>query len=114
MHTHSLHRWQHDHIFGQDQTKAGERRTLFVIALTVATMIIEVIAGIGFGSMALLADGLHMASHATALSITAVAYWYARKRAHDQRFGRFVPLDPPPQRLVPTGRSKAPNVRFTP
>ena len=86
MHTHSLHRWQHDHVFGQDQTKTGERRTLVVIALTVTTMVIEIASGIAFGSMALLADGLHMASHATTLSITAVAYLYARKRARDRRF----------------------------
>ncbi|MBI2987443.1 MAG: CDF family Co(II)/Ni(II) efflux transporter DmeF [Deltaproteobacteria bacterium] len=86
MHTHSLHLWQHEHIFGQDQVKTGERRTLLVIAITTAMMVVEIGAGIAFGSMALLADGLHMASHATALGITAFAYLYVRRRAHDRRF----------------------------
>lgn len=86
MHTHSLHLWQHEHIFGQDQIKTGERRTLLVIAITAAMMVVEIGAGIAFGSMALLADGLHMASHATALGITAFAYLYVRRHAHDRRF----------------------------
>jgi len=49
-------------------------------------MVVEIAAGIAFGSMALLADGLHMASHAVALGINAFAYVYARRHAHDQRF----------------------------
>jgi len=49
-------------------------------------MIIEITAGIAFGSMALLADGLHMGSHTTALGVTAFAYFYARKHANDLRF----------------------------
>ncbi|MEE4192980.1 MAG: cation transporter, partial [Halieaceae bacterium] len=69
----------HSHAFGQDQVKPGERRTLWVIALTAVTMVVEIVAGIVYGSMALLADGLHMASHASALSITAFAYIYARR-----------------------------------
>lgn len=76
----------HDHIFGQDQRRAGESRTLIVIALTAVTMVVEIITGWLFGSMALLADGLHMGSHAVALTISAVAYVYARKRAGDTRF----------------------------
>ena len=76
----------HDHIFGQDQRRAGESRTLIVIALTAVTMVVEIITGWLFGSMALLADGLHMGSHAVALTISAVAYVYARKRAGDPRF----------------------------
>ncbi|MGE5804204.1 MAG: cation transporter, partial [Ignavibacteria bacterium] len=86
MHNHSLHLWQHDHIFGQDQVRTGERRTLLVIVITAAMMIVEIAAGIAFGSMALLADGLHMGSHTTALGITAFAYLYARKHADDQGF----------------------------
>lgn len=86
MHNHSLHLWQHDHVFGQDQIKTGERRTLLVIAITVTMMVIEIGAGILYGSMALLADGLHMGSHAAALGITAFAYWYARKHANDSTF----------------------------
>ena len=76
----------HDHIFGQDQRRPGETRTLIVIALTAVTMVVEIITGWLFGSMALLADGLHMGSHAVALTISAVAYVYARKRAGDPRF----------------------------
>jgi len=86
MHNHSLHIWQHDHVFGQDQIKTGERKTMLVIAITVTMMVIEIGAGILYGSMALLADGLHMGSHAAALGITAFAYLYARKHAHDRSF----------------------------
>jgi cation diffusion facilitator family transporter len=76
----------HDHVFDQDQRRPGELRTLIVIALTAATMVLEIAAGLVFGSMALLADGLHMASHASALSIAALAYVYARRHARDERF----------------------------
>ena len=69
MHTDSLDRWTHEHTFGQDQARRGEGRTLMVTALTAVTMVVEIVAGITFGSMALLADGLHMASHATASSL---------------------------------------------
>ncbi len=79
-------RRRHEHVFGQDEPRAGERRTLIVIALTAAMMVVEIIAGAAFGSMALLADGLHMASHAAALSITAAAYVYARRHSRDERF----------------------------
>ncbi len=65
---------------------AGERRTWWVIALTSATMVVEITAGWLFGSMALLADGWHMSSHAVALGITAVSYLLARRLAHDARF----------------------------
>jgi cation diffusion facilitator family transporter len=86
MHTHSTTAWRHDHTFGQDRPRAGERRTLVVLALTAATMVAEIAAGLAFGSVALLADGLHMGSHATALGIAAAAYAYARRRAADPRF----------------------------
>ncbi len=76
----------HSHTFGQDSVKPGERKTLWVIVLTAVTMVVEIIAGIVFGSMALLADGLHMASHTSALGITAVAYIYARRHALDRRY----------------------------
>ncbi|MEP5762984.1 MAG: CDF family Co(II)/Ni(II) efflux transporter DmeF [Halieaceae bacterium] len=76
----------HRHAFGQDQVKPGERRTIWVIALTASMMIVEIIAGLVYGSMALLADGLHMASHATALAITAFAYIYARRNAHNPNY----------------------------
>lgn len=82
MHQDDLKPWQHDHDFvvGHDQ---GERRTRWVIGLTFFMMLAEIAAGSVFGSMALLADGWHMASHAGALSITAFAYWYARRHRDD-------------------------------
>lgn len=64
----------------------SERRTWFVIGLTSVVMVVEIVAGIVFGSMALLADGWHMATHAAALGITAVAYYYARHLASNPRF----------------------------
>lgn len=76
----------HDHAFGQDRVRPGERRTFVVIALTAVTMVVEIAAGMLFGSMALLADGLHMASHAVALSVSAFAYVYARRHARDRRY----------------------------
>jgi len=82
----NLHLWQHDHSFGQDKKRPGEARTVVVIVLTATTMVVEIAAGIAFGSMALLADGLHMASHAVALGISAFAYVYARRHAHDERY----------------------------
>lgn len=78
--------WEHDHAFGQDARRPGEPRTLIVVVLTAITMVVEIAAGWAFGSMALLADGLHMASHATALSISIAAYVYARRLARDRRF----------------------------
>jgi cation diffusion facilitator family transporter len=78
--------WQHSHTFGQDQKRPGEVRTIIVIAITGAMMVIEIATGILFGSMALLADGLHMASHAAALSINVFAYIYARRHARDDRY----------------------------
>jgi len=78
--------WQHGHGFRQDQKRPGEVRTIIVIAITGAMMVVEIATGILFGSMALLADGLHMASHAAALSINVFAYIYARRYAHDHRY----------------------------
>lgn len=86
MHTRSLQQWQHDHAFGQSARRTGERRTLLVALLTASMMVVEIVAGIAFGSMALLADGLHMASHASALALAVAAYVYARRHAHDRRF----------------------------
>ena len=86
MHTESIERWSHDHAFGQENAKAGERRTIAVVAITAVMMVAEIAAGMTFGSMALLADGLHMASHACALTISALAYYYTRRHARDERF----------------------------
>lgn len=86
MHKNDLSPWHHTHSFGQEQKRPGEARTIAVILITGAMMVIEIAAGAVFHSMALLADGLHMASHAAALSISAFAYIYARRHAHDERF----------------------------
>ena len=76
----------HEHVFlGKDHAR-NENRTWIVIALTSAMMVAEIIAGSIFGSMALLADGFHMATHAGALLIAALAYFYARRHARDDRF----------------------------
>ena len=78
--------WNHEHSFGQDKKRSSETRTIIVILITASMMCIEIVAGLAYGSMALLADGLHMASHTAALSISAYAYYFARKRAHDRSF----------------------------
>lgn len=76
----------HDHLFlGQNHAR-NERRTWAVIALTATMMVAEIAAGSIFGSMALLADGWHMSTHASALLIAALAYRYARRHASDRRF----------------------------
>lgn len=86
MHSHSLDAWRHDHLFlGADHAR-NERRTRWVVALTAAMMAVEIAGGLAFGSMALLADGLHMATHAGALGVAALAYRYARRHARDPRF----------------------------
>ena len=74
---------RHDHVFGQDQARPGEQQTRVVIALTAVTMVVEIGAGLAFGSMALLADGLHMASHTAALGVSAFAYAWVRRHAGD-------------------------------
>ncbi|MDE2026910.1 MAG: CDF family Co(II)/Ni(II) efflux transporter DmeF [Candidatus Omnitrophica bacterium] len=86
MHDAHLYQWQHSHVFGQEQKRSGEHRTVFVIAITSTMMVAEIITGWIFGSMALLADGLHMASHTVALLINVFAYVYARRHAHDANF----------------------------
>src|SRR6202521_1711600 len=76
----------HDHVFlGEDHDKA-ERRTWAVIILCSIMMIAEIIGGALFGSLALIADGLHMSTHAGALLLAALAYGYARKHAGDPRY----------------------------
>jgi len=85
MHSSTLHQWQHTHSFTIENPQ-GERRTWLVIAITVAMMVIEIAAGYLFGSMALLADGWHMGTHAAALSITVFAYIYARHHADNPQY----------------------------
>ena len=86
MHQKDSRRWQHDHVFAQDRERPGEKRTLLVVLITAVMMVVEIAAGLAYGSMALLADGLHMASHAAALGIAFLAYVVARRLAADQRF----------------------------
>lgn len=83
--THSIALWQHKHDFSQTNNH-GERNTLYVLYLTVITMLAEIIAGTVYGSMALLADGWHMGTHAAAFLITLFAYYYARKNKDNPRF----------------------------
>ncbi|MBW1764274.1 MAG: CDF family Co(II)/Ni(II) efflux transporter DmeF [Deltaproteobacteria bacterium] len=85
MHIYNLHQWQHSHHFHVDDGYA-ERNTRRVIVLTVCMMLAEITAGILFGSMALLADGWHMGTHAIALGITAFAYYYARRHADNPQY----------------------------
>ncbi|KAF0192219.1 MAG: cation diffusion facilitator family transporter [Gammaproteobacteria bacterium] len=85
MHIDNLDQWQHVHHFHIEGTH-GERNTRRVIALTLTMMIIEIGAGTAFGSMALLADGWHMGTHAAALGITAFAYAYARRHKDNPRY----------------------------
>jgi cation diffusion facilitator family transporter len=86
MHSHSVEPWRHEHVFLGASHVRNERRTWIVIGLTAVMMAGEIIAGLLFGSMALLADGFHMATHAGALTITAIAYLYARRQVRDERF----------------------------
>jgi cation diffusion facilitator family transporter len=76
----------HSHNFLGRAHDTHERRTRYVVALTAAMMVIEIAAGWWTGSMALLADGLHMATHAGALGVAALAYAFARKHAEHPRF----------------------------
>jgi len=76
---------QHSHDYAVDSSSA-ERRTRFVIAITATMMVVEIAAGIVFGSMALLADGWHMSTHVAAFLITAMAYNFSRRHATDPRY----------------------------
>ncbi len=82
MHVHTLENWQHSHDFSV-KNKKGELRTKYVLILTAITMVVEIIAGSVYGSMALLADGWHMGTHVAAFLIAIFAYRYARKHAND-------------------------------
>lgn len=77
---------EHDHIFLSHNHERNERRTWIVIALTTVMMVVEITAGTVFGSMALVADGWHMSTHAAAMLIAAIAYLFARRNAHNPRF----------------------------
>jgi cation diffusion facilitator family transporter len=76
----------HSHVFLGAGHERNERRTWMVIVLCTAMMVAEIVGGLMFGSIALIADGLHMSTHASALLLAALAYSYARRHANDERF----------------------------
>jgi cation diffusion facilitator family transporter len=96
MHDHSLDGFTHRHVYLGRHHAANERRTLIVVGLTAAMMVAEIGGGALFGSMALIADGLHMSTHTAALGVAALAYVYARRHADNPRFafgtGKFGDL----------------------
>jgi cation diffusion facilitator family transporter len=86
----------HSHVFLGEGHERNERRTWTVIALCGLMMVAEIVGGLLFGSIALIADGLHMSTHASALLLAALAYRFARRHADDDRFsfgtGKFGDL----------------------
>jgi cation diffusion facilitator family transporter len=94
MHDHT--HWTNEHVFLGHGHARAETRARVVTVLTAAFMVVEIATGLAFGSMALLADGVHMATHVGALGLAAAAYWLARRHAHDTRFsfgsGKFGDL----------------------
>ena len=96
MHTHSIDDFRHPHVFLGDEHERNERKTWAVIAICAAMMVAEIVGGLWFGSVALIADGLHMSTHAGALLIAALAYTYSRRYVNDERLtfgtGKFGDL----------------------
>jgi cation diffusion facilitator family transporter len=96
MHSHSMTPWTHGHSFIGAHHGEHERRTWSVVVLTAAMMVAEIVGGTLFGSIALIADGWHMATHVAALAIAGLAYLFARRHAQDARFslgtGKFGEL----------------------
>ena len=90
------HAWTHDHVYLGAGHERAEARTRLVVYLTAVFMVVEIAAGLIFGSMALLADGVHMATHVGALGLAAWAYWMARRHARNRQFsfgsGKFGDL----------------------
>jgi cation diffusion facilitator family transporter len=96
MHSKNLDRWTHEHVFLSAAHHRNEWRIWIVVAITAAMMIGEIAGGTIYGSLALVADGWHMATHTVALGISALAYFYARRHRNDSRFsfgtGKFGEL----------------------
>jgi cation diffusion facilitator family transporter len=86
MHSHNLGSWTHEHVFLGQHHARNEARTWTVVAITAAMMVAEIAGGSIYGSMALLADGWHMSTHAAALGVAGWAYLYARRHARDPRY----------------------------
>ena len=85
MHSHSTEHFRHSHVFLGAAHERNERKTWIVIAICTAMMAAEIVGGVWFGSVALIADGLHMSTHAGALLIAALAYTYSRRYVGDER-----------------------------
>ena len=96
MHTHSIDDFRHSHVFLGEAHDRNERKTWAVIAICGVMMVAEIVGGLLFGSVALIADGLHMSTHAGALLIAALAYTYSRRYVNDTRLtfgtGKFGDL----------------------
>jgi cation diffusion facilitator family transporter len=96
MHAETIDRWTHEHVFLGDAHQRNERRVWLVVGITAAMMVAEIAGGTIFGSLALVADGWHMSTHAAALSIAGLAYLFARRHLGDPRFafgtGKFGDL----------------------
>lgn len=86
MAVHDISNFTHEHVFLGVNHQRNERKVWIVIALTTTMMVVEILAGHWYGSMALVADGWHMSTHAGAMLITALAYYYSRRHAQDRRF----------------------------
>src|SRR5437763_13139997 len=78
--------FRHQHVFLGEAHEHNERKTWFVIVICSVMVVAEIVGGIWFGSVALIADGLHMSTHAGAMLIAALAYTYSRRHAADPRF----------------------------
>ena len=85
MHAHSIDQFRHSHVFLGEAHERNERKVWLVIAICAAMMAAEIVGGLWFGSVALIADGLHMSTHAGALLIAALAYAFARRHAETDR-----------------------------
>lgn len=85
MHHHDLDPWQHAHDFATNR-RTTERRAWIVVAITLVMMAAEIGAGWWWNSMALLADGWHMGTHAVAIGVTGISYWLVRRWSRDKRF----------------------------
>ena len=86
MHIHPVEDYRHEHVFLGARHNENARRVWTVVGLTAVMMTAEIVGGTLLGSMALVADGWHMSTHAAALAISALAYLYARRHARDERF----------------------------
>ena len=85
MHSHSIDEFRHAHMFLGEAHERNERKVWIVIAICAAMMALEIVGGVWFGSVALIADGLHMSTHAGALLIAALSYTYARRYTQHSR-----------------------------